>query len=285
MKTEDIKWNVKTILYVLAINEFVKFGITNNWKRREKKYNEEFLNQTFYLIKKYDFDFRWQAELIEQVVKWRLWDYIVFRRHEYTILPLTTVIDIIENTIEEIKTDFFKLEYIHKNAEKRWSFYRQLAGTYFKKISFPEFDAKVVCSRTVRLYLKGIKDIKLNNYGHISYILVVDNEIIKEFAKTVLIENKNQLELISLQEALNSIEIKQFKDIEIISNSNDILYKIRMIEFRRESKIAVEQIENEELWKAIEIKLSAFDNVNALNLRDENMIICLQKAKDLLYMN
>lgn len=58
-----------------------------------------------------------------------------------------------------------------------------------------------------------------------------------------------------------------------------------MIEFRRESKIPVEQIENEELWKVIESKLSAFNNVNALNLRDENMIICLQKAKDLLYMN
>ncbi len=282
MKTEDIKWNVKTILYVLAINDFVKFGITNNWQRREKKYDEEFLNQPFYLVKTYDFNFRWQAELIEQVVKWRLWDYIVFGRHEYTMLPLTTVIDIVEDTIEGIKTDFFKLEYIHKNAENRWSFYRQITNTYFQKLSLPEFEKKVSFSRTCRLYLKGINDLKLNNCGHISYILVVDNEIIKEFAKTVLIKNRNQLELMLLQEALQSTEIYQFKNLEIISNSNHILSKIRTIKFRQQSKITIEPDENKDLWEAIETKLRTFDNIIPLNLRDEKMMFCLQKAKSLL---
>ncbi|WP_262706964.1 hypothetical protein [Chryseobacterium bernardetii] len=42
MKTEDIKWNVKTILYVLAINEFVKFGITIIGKEERKSIMKNF---------------------------------------------------------------------------------------------------------------------------------------------------------------------------------------------------------------------------------------------------
>lgn len=58
MRTEDIDWKSNTILYVITIGSFVKFGITKNWSNREKKYFKDFEGLDIIFIRKYDFSNR-----------------------------------------------------------------------------------------------------------------------------------------------------------------------------------------------------------------------------------
>ncbi len=131
MRVDVIDWNKQTILYVLVVNSFVKFGITSNWNRRMKRYDKELESVGYTVVKKIDFDFRWQAELIEQIVKWRLRRWAVNGRHEWIELPLQPVLDCISQSIKEIKPEFDKHRYIHKRENHRWDFYKQIAQIYF----------------------------------------------------------------------------------------------------------------------------------------------------------
>lgn len=87
---------------------------------------------TYNFIKKVDFENRWQAELIEQVMKWRLRRWVAHGRHEWIELPLQAVLDCLNQTIGELSQEYAKHEYIHKNGNNRWDFYKQIAAYYFK---------------------------------------------------------------------------------------------------------------------------------------------------------
>ena len=105
MKTELIEWKKPTLLYVLIVNGFVKFGISSNWERRKRDYDRD-LGSTYTVLKKIDFDHRWHAELIEQIVKWRLRKWVAPGRHEWIELPIQRVLDCISQTIKEINLNF-----------------------------------------------------------------------------------------------------------------------------------------------------------------------------------
>lgn len=133
MNESKIDWQKETILYVMVVNSFVKFGITSNMERRIKSYERELSEYTFQFVKKINFETRWKAELIEQIVKWRLRKWVVDGRHEWTELPLQPVIDCINQSINEIKPEFQKHEYIHHKGKNRWDFYKQIAHYYFNE--------------------------------------------------------------------------------------------------------------------------------------------------------
>jgi hypothetical protein len=126
-----IDWQKETILYVLIVNNFVKFGITSNLQKRKKSYEKELSQYTFQFVKKIKFETRWEAELIEQIVKWRLRRWAVNGRHEWIELPLQPVLDCISQSINEIKPEFQKHKYIHHNGKNKWDFYKQIAHYYF----------------------------------------------------------------------------------------------------------------------------------------------------------
>ncbi len=131
LNTELIDWNKPTTLYVLVVNSFVKFGITSNWERRMKMYDKELKSSVYTIIKRIEFHTRWEAELIEQVVKWRLRTWVVNGRHEWVELPIQPVLDCIHQSIKQIEPEFNKHKYIHSNGKKRWDFYKQIAQCYF----------------------------------------------------------------------------------------------------------------------------------------------------------
>ncbi len=133
MKTELINWDKPTTLYLLIVNSFVKFGITTNWDRRMKAYDKELGPSDYKVITRIQFDTRWQAELIEQIVKWRLRKWAVNGRHEWVELPIQPVLDCISQSISEIKPEFDKHKYIHKNGTDRWGFYKDIAQIYFSE--------------------------------------------------------------------------------------------------------------------------------------------------------
>lgn len=142
MRTEDIDWSSKTLLYVITIDSFVKFGITKNWNKRKKTYFKDFEGANINFIKKYEFSNRWSAELIEQVIKWRMKAWIVYGRHEYTKLPVLKVLTCISETISELEHEYYKHEYIHKRGRERWDFYKHIAQYYF-----PEFDPNKISDK------------------------------------------------------------------------------------------------------------------------------------------
>ncbi|WP_057940414.1 GIY-YIG nuclease family protein [Algoriphagus resistens] len=105
MKTENINWYQPTEFYILTVNSFVKIGITSNWKNREITYKKEFQEIEFRKIKSYPFECRWHAELIEQVVKWRLRRWVVLGRHEYFELPIQLILDCLSDTRKELENE------------------------------------------------------------------------------------------------------------------------------------------------------------------------------------
>lgn len=133
MIPEQIDWNRETILCVLTINSYVKFGITVDWTKRSKAYQKELEGLTYRFVKKVTFKTRWQAELIEQVMKWRLRRWVASGRHEWIELPIQPVLDCLNQTVEELSKEFPKHSHIHRNGINRWDHYKQIAAYYFEK--------------------------------------------------------------------------------------------------------------------------------------------------------
>lgn len=133
MITDEINWDSKTVLYILSINGMVKFGITSNWISRENQYRRELKDVNFVKLKEIPFPSRWQAELIEQVMKWRLRRWVVNGRHEWIQLPIQPVFDCMYETISELEPEYQNLKYIHKKGKNRWDFYKQLSKTHFRE--------------------------------------------------------------------------------------------------------------------------------------------------------
>lgn len=129
---EQIDWYKETYFYILDVNGMVKIGITSNWGRRMASYEREFPKMPIVKLKQELYEYWWQAELLEQVMKWRLRPWVVYGRHEYIKnLPIQVVLNCHLQTRDLLKPEFLKLEYIHKRGNERWDFYRQLAESQF----------------------------------------------------------------------------------------------------------------------------------------------------------
>jgi hypothetical protein len=130
---EGDEWYKETLFYVLDINGTVKFGITSNWENRQKAYQREIGNLEFRVIKKENFDKRWKAELLEQLVKWRLRPWCIDGRHEWINAPIQLVLNCYLDTKETILPEIDKYFFIHKTGIDRWAHYKQLVDMTFDK--------------------------------------------------------------------------------------------------------------------------------------------------------
>jgi hypothetical protein len=134
MNPENINWQQRTQLYFMVADRYIKFGITSNWAKREKSYRRnELQDLDFQKMKEVQFDTRWEAELIEQVMKWRLRKWAAAGRHEWIEhLSLQNVVDCFHEIYSELASEIQKHEHIHKRGEERYDFYKQIANYYFK---------------------------------------------------------------------------------------------------------------------------------------------------------
>ena len=130
---KDDEWYVGCYFYLLDINGIVKFGITANWEKREIAYKKEVGNVPFTIIKKEFYDKRWKAELMEQIVKWRLRPWCVDGRHEWINAPIQIVINCYLDTRDMIIPEISKYSYIHKTGNDRWGYYKQICDMIFKE--------------------------------------------------------------------------------------------------------------------------------------------------------
>ncbi len=133
MEQKEINWNVETFFYILDINGIVKFGITSNWHNRLVQYKKEVGDLLIRILKKDLIDKRWQAELIEQIVKWRLRPWCLDGRHEWINAPIQVILNCYLDTRERIIPEFIKYEYIHKTGNDRWGYYKQIVDMTFDK--------------------------------------------------------------------------------------------------------------------------------------------------------
>jgi hypothetical protein len=122
------------LFYFLAVDARIKFGITTNWERRYKQYQKDLGEFAVRPFKTEHYEHRWQAELVEQVLKWRLWDFITHDEHEWVEhLPIDTILHVYRETRDQLRPEFEKHRHIHTRLEDRWGYYKQLADYQFKK--------------------------------------------------------------------------------------------------------------------------------------------------------
>lgn len=121
-------WNCKAILYIVGIGEKAKFGISDNWEQQVRQYQEDYRDVTIQLIMKADFDHYWQAELVEQVMKWRLKPHIVQGLHEWMKdeFPLENVVLCYYQTHSLLSKEYQLHEHIHRKGNYRWEFYKRV---------------------------------------------------------------------------------------------------------------------------------------------------------------
>ncbi|QSE98650.1 hypothetical protein [Fulvivirga lutea] len=132
MLTKNIKWYEPTELYVLTVNEYIKFGISSNWLRRQREYEIELEGEPFTKVHSINYSYRWQAELIEQILKWRLRKWAVSGRHEWIKhLQVQNVLDCLNQIREVIEEEFDRHYHIHNYGDDRYDWYKQIANGYF----------------------------------------------------------------------------------------------------------------------------------------------------------
>ncbi len=121
------------IFYFLAVDSHIKFGITTLWDRRAKDYQKSLGDFAAKPFKTEAYDHRWQAELVEQVLKWRLWDFITHGEHEWVEhLPIDTILHVYRETRDQLLPDMERHRHIHTRGEDRWGYYKQIAQYQFK---------------------------------------------------------------------------------------------------------------------------------------------------------
>jgi hypothetical protein len=127
----ETDWYAETYFYILDINGNIKFGITSNWPQRLKAYRKEIGALELRVLKQEIYDKRWKAELLEQIVKWRLRPWVFEGRHEWIDAPIQMIFDCYIETRDNIFPEISKYEYIHKKGNDRWSHYKQIANMLF----------------------------------------------------------------------------------------------------------------------------------------------------------
>lgn len=129
----DEDWYTETVFYIVDINGTVKFGITSNWEKRHLAYKREIGNLELRILKQDNYDKRWKAELIEQIVKWRLRPWCINGRHEWIDAPIQLVVNCYLDTRDIITPEINKYEYIHKKGVDRWGYYKQIVDMTFDR--------------------------------------------------------------------------------------------------------------------------------------------------------
>jgi hypothetical protein len=129
----EIDQSKPAIFYFIAVDARIKFGITSNQERRWRQYTKDLGEFTQEPFKTEDYEFRWQAELVEQVLKWRLWKYITKGEHEWVEhLPIDLILHVYRQTRDQLRLEFNRHEHIHAKGHERWDYYKQLAQYEFK---------------------------------------------------------------------------------------------------------------------------------------------------------
>ncbi len=120
-------WYQPAILYLIDLNGITKFGITVDWKSRKKRYQRDFSNLPLQEIVQFDFDRRWQAELVEYMMTRRLKRWIAKGRYEWVIdLPIQAVMDCYRQTRKVVEPHFDFASTYHYTGNRRYGFYSQL---------------------------------------------------------------------------------------------------------------------------------------------------------------
>jgi len=120
------------LFYFLSVDARIKFGITVDWAKRKRRYDADLWGFAREPFKTEEYRHRWQAELVEQVLKWRLWDFITQGEHEWVEhLPVDVVLHVYRDTRDTLRPEFEQHRHIHTRGNDRWGYYKQLAQYQF----------------------------------------------------------------------------------------------------------------------------------------------------------
>jgi len=129
----DIDQNKPALFYFLAVDARIKFGITTDWEKRYKRYQKDLGEFAAKPFKSENYAHRWQAELVEQVLKWRLRRWVTTGEHEWVEnLPIALILDVYRETRDQLRPDFEKHRHIHTRPQDAPGHYKQIAQYHFK---------------------------------------------------------------------------------------------------------------------------------------------------------
>jgi hypothetical protein len=126
-----MNWFKPSILYILDINGVVKFGVTSNWDARIRNYKKEVGDFPLTIIKRYQYEHFWQAELIEQLMKWQLKEKAEHGKHEYVRTSIPVVLNVYHKTTREIMHQIDDFSKVHIDEKFRWAKYKVIAKDLF----------------------------------------------------------------------------------------------------------------------------------------------------------
>lgn len=120
-------WNCKAILFIVDIDGKSKFGIATSWEAQENQFEVDFPKAQIQLLMKTDFDHYWQAELVEQMMKWSLQSFIDPGLHQWLNdeFPLVNIIDCYKQILPIIQSKYKIHKHIHRKGNHRWAFYKR----------------------------------------------------------------------------------------------------------------------------------------------------------------
>ena len=129
----DIDQQKPALFYFLAVDTRIKFGITSNWERRFRRYQLDLVDFAVQPFKTEDYDHRWQAELVEQVLKWRVRRWVTTGEHEWVEkLSIVVILHVYRETRDQLRPEFEIHQHIHTRPDERWGHYKQIADYQFK---------------------------------------------------------------------------------------------------------------------------------------------------------
>ncbi len=117
----ECTWYKPAKLYVIDINGITKFGITINFKARVRRYKKDFPDLPFQVVRLFDFEKRWQAELVEQLMSRRLKNWLFKGRYEWVInLPIQHVVDCYYQTRRAVEKEMDHYSTYHWTGSRRY---------------------------------------------------------------------------------------------------------------------------------------------------------------------
>lgn len=132
IQANHVVWKSSAALYVLSANGNLRIGICTDWNAQLKKLRKE-MKVEFQVIKTTDYEKYWQAELIEQVAKYRMQRWWFEEQPNWIQIPAQLAVTCINDCKKVLSPEYMKFSRIHKKPKSRKEHYRQIAEMYFSE--------------------------------------------------------------------------------------------------------------------------------------------------------
>ncbi len=132
-------WSDNVEVFILQCDAYFNIGITSNWvKRLNTIQASDLKSRDAQVILRRKYNFRWQAELVEQVLKMRIVNLLSEDLAGwYTGISGKKIIQLYEQVYTKLAPDFELYLHVHHLGNFRMNYYRNIADLHWGKEEGP----------------------------------------------------------------------------------------------------------------------------------------------------